>query len=264
MVPVLIALCYDEAMEDKVAVVTGASYGIGESIADALLKQGWKVYGLSRTKPKLNVSQFIWLQCDLSKPEQIESTLKLVTESEIGALVSNAGVIEIEKASAVSQSSYERTFSVNVLAPMLLVNALRDKIQSATIVSISSVSDRIPEAEVALYASSKAANTLYFNSLASELKNAKVYTLLPDYVDTPMQHALSDGNPDFDWSSNLKASDIARMTVDLVSGQRELESGANVIMVTEKLKDDLQSVEKLYGYNTDTKELTRLNPPNVS
>lgn len=110
-----------------------------------------------------------------------------------------------------------------------------------------------------MYVSSKAANTLYFNSLAADLKGAKVFALLPDYVDTPMQHALNDDNPDFDWESNLKASDVAQMTSDLVSGRLNLESGANIIMVTEKLKGDLQSVEKLYGYNTDTKELIRLN-----
>lgn len=132
-------------MEDKVAVVTGASYGIGESITDALLEEGWKVYGLSRSKPKFDNVYFAWLQCDLSKPEQIAAALQSVTEPRIGALVSNAGVIEVGAASTVSQASYERTFSVNVLAPMLLVSTLHSKIQNATIVSISSVSDRIPE-----------------------------------------------------------------------------------------------------------------------
>lgn len=242
----------------KTAVVTGTSYGIGRSIAGSLLKDGWKVYGLSRSQPEMTNEQFVWLQCDLSQPEQITECLQAVQEPIIDALVSNAGVIEIEKASAVSQTSYEKTFSVNVLAPMLIINALRNKIANATIISISSVSDRIPEASVALYCSSKAANTIYFNALANELKDAKVYTLLPDYVDTPMQHRTNDGNKDFDWSATIKSADVAKLAGDLISGAALVESGGNIIIVTEKLKGDLKSVEKLYGFNTDSSALIKL------
>ncbi len=242
----------------KTAIVTGASYGIGKSIAEVLLNEGWKVYGLSRSKPEFTSQQFVWLQCDLSRTDRIDACLQNIQESTIDLFVSNAGVIESEKASRVSQASYERTFSVNVLAPMLLVGALRSKITRATIISVSSVGDRIPEADAALYCSSKAANTIYFNALAGELKQAKVFTLLPDYVDTPMQHRSNDDNPDFDWSATINTGDIAKFTSDLIAGKHDLESGANIIIVTEKLKDDLKSVEKLYGFNTDTNQLIRL------
>lgn len=242
----------------KIAVVTGTSYGIGESITELLLEKGWKVYGLSRSKPTFIHNHFVWLQCDLSQHEQIAQCLQTIQEPVLDLFVSNAGVIYSEKSSAVSKSSYEKTFSVNVLAPMLIINALRDKIGNATIVSISSVSDRIPEADMALYCSSKAANTIYFDTLAEEFKNSKVYTLLPDYVDTPMQHRGNDTNNDFDWSACIDAKDIAKLTAGLIEGNPAVESGANIIVVTEKLRDDLKSVEKLYGFNTDTNELRRL------
>lgn len=242
----------------KTAVITGASYGIGQAITEYLLKNNWKVYGVSRTKPPFDNPKFVWIKCDLSKPEKIAKSLEAVTEPQLDALISNAGVIEIEMATAVTKESYDWTFSVNVLAPMLLVAALRNKIQTATIISVSSVSDRFPDAEVALYSSSKAANTLYFNSLAKELLDAKVYTLLPDYVDTPMQHRTNDDNPNFDWSATLTMDDVAQFTGDLLSGKTSVESGANIIMVTEALKEDLERAEILYGYNTDTRELTKL------
>lgn len=243
----------------KTAIVTGASHGIGKSISETLLRDGWKVYGLSRSRPSMAGEQFIWLKCDLSRPEQIAECLQKIDESTIDVLVSNAGVIEIEKASAVNEISYEKIFSVNVLAPMLVVNALRTKITRATIISVSSISDRIPEADVALYCSSKAANTIYFNALADELKDAKVYTLLPDYVDTPMQHRSNDDNKNFDWSATIKSDDVAKLARALISGAVSVESGSNIIIVTEKLKEDLKSVEILYGFNTDTDELTRLS-----
>lgn len=138
---------------------------------------------------------------------------------------------------------------------MLVVSTLRKKIDNAVIISISSIADRIPEPDVALYCSSKAANTLYFNSLASELTHAKAFTLLPDYVDTPMQHRSNDNNKAFDWSATIKSDDVAKLTSDLISGTVLVESGSNIIIVTEKLKQDLNSVEKLYGYNTDANKL---------
>ena len=234
------------------AVVTGTSYGIGKSITNALLRQSWKVYGLSRSKPDFEHINFVWLQCDLSVPTQIKTCLANIPEPTIDALVSNAGTIAIEMASNVTEKSYADTFSVNVLAPMLLVHELTNKISKATIISISSVSDRMPEADIALYCSSKAANTSYFNSLAHELKDAKVFAILPDYVDTPMLHGTMDSDTSFDWAKTIKSDDIAALCTDLIDGKRTLGSGSNVIIVTEALKGDLQSVQKLYSFNTDT------------
>ncbi len=242
----------------KTAVVTGASYGIGKSITEGLLKDGYKVYGLSRSKPEFTEAAFLWLQCDLSRHQEIAKSLRAIQEPTVDVLVSNAGVIDIQNASAVSQASYEKTFSVNVLAPMLVVNALHDKISKAIIISISSVSDRFPAAGVALYCSSKAAITSYFGSLADELKDAKVYSLLPDYTDTPMQHRTNDNNKDFDWSMTLSPDNIAKFAAEAISGKLVLESGANVIIVNDKLKEDLENPEKLYGFNTDTHELVKL------
>lgn len=243
----------------KTAVVTGASYGIGEAIAKELLDGGWKVYCVSRSAPKLIDGRLTWIKCDLSRSEQIANCLSEIKEASLDVLVSNAGVIEFEAASLVTKASYDKTFAVNVLAPMLIVSALRDKIQKATVVSVSSVADRFPESEVALYSSSKAANTVYFDALADNLKQARVYTLLPDYTDTPMQHSMNDNNPDFDWSTTIKPEDIAVFTTRLINGELSVESGANIIIVTEKLKEDLKNIEKLYGFNTDTNELAALS-----
>ncbi|MDB5178345.1 MAG: putative oxidoreductase [Patescibacteria group bacterium] len=242
----------------KTAVVTGASYGIGKAATDVLLQRGWKVYGLSRSQSAISNNHFVWLQCDLSKSDHIEKSLKAISEPTLDALISNAGVVLDEAASDVALASYEQTFSVNVLAPMLIVAALRDKISHATIISVSSVSDRLPEARFALYCSSKAANTLYFNALARELQDANVYTLLPDYVDTPMLRDTPPSAKDFDWDVIIQPPDIARLCGDLISGRIAVESGANIIIVTEALKESLTSVEKLYGFNTDTHTLTKL------
>lgn len=240
------------------ALVTGTSYGIGEAIASKLLSEGWKVYGLSRSKGSLENENFTWLKCDLSKPDEISEAVKNIHEPSVDALISNAGVIEVENATAVSDASFQRTFSVNVLAPMLLVNHIKEKIKAASIISISSVADRLPESSIALYCSSKAANTSFFNALADELKDAKVVTILPDYVNTPMLHSTMDTDSTFDWSCTIKPDDIAQLCHDLLHSKRTVPSGSNIIVVTNALLDDLKSVETLYSFNTDTNELGRL------
>ncbi len=245
----------------KTAVITGASYGMGQAITQALLDEGWKVYGLSRSQPELTDDHFAWLRCDLSQQDQIEKCLTAIGEPVIDAFVSNAGVLALERATAVTPVSYNHTFSVNVLAPMLIVAALRDKIQHATIISVSSDSDRYADADYALYCASKAANTLYFDSLAQELKDAKVYVLLPDYVDTQMLREAIGDDKTFDWSATVRPSDVARLATDLLAGNVTAESGANIIVATEALKGAFEDDEKLYGYNTDTKALVPLVLP---
>lgn len=227
----------------KFAVVTGASKGIGEAVTRRLLKTGYKVYGVARSLPPVEHPNFVWIQCDLSVPHQIPAALSQIGTLSLDVVVSNAGVAYSEPATQVTVESYHRTFSVNVLAPMLIMNALTDKIRQATIVSVSSDSDRFPDADLALYCSSKAANTLYFDSLAKALPEANVYTLLPDYVDTPMLRNLESA--EFDWNQTLQPKDIAQLVDDLAAKRLQPESGANIIVVTESMKGALQTAEKL-------------------
>lgn len=240
----------------KTALVTGVSSGIGETITSQLLDCGWKVYGISRSQPNHQRDNFHWLECDLADVDAITRSIANVTEAELDLLVSNAGVAFKESATAVTADSYHGMFTVNVLAPMLLVSVLREKLDSSTIISISSVSDRLIEGNFALYCSSKAANTRFFEAVADALPNAKVITLLPDYVDTPMLRDLED--PDFDWLGSLRADDVAKLAIDLALGTVAIDSGSNIIVVNNNLQEDLKPREKLYGFNVDTGELTKI------
>lgn len=241
----------------KIAIITGVSSGIGQEVAKRLLAMGWKVYGLSRRDPSIQNDAFVWIECDLAQADAIYKSLQLVIEPNIDLLVSNAGVAFEELATAANKDSYEKMFTVNVLAPILVVNSLRSKLAKAVIITVSSVSDRLVDKDFALYCSSKAANTRYFESLADELKDTKVYGLLPDYVDTPMLRELQEGR-DFDWDGTIKMGDLANFAVELTLGKHDLESGSNIIVVTNGLIEDLENQEKLYGFNTDTQELKKL------
>lgn len=241
----------------KIAIITGVSSGIGQEVAKRLLAMDWKVYGLSRRGPDIQNDAFVWIKCDLAQADAIHKSLQSVIEPSVDLLVSNAGIAFEEPATAANKDSYEKMFTVNVLAPMLVVNPLRSKLAKAVIITVSSVSDRLVDKDFALYCSSKAANTRYFESLADELKDAKVYGLLPDYVDTPMLRELQEGR-DFDWEGTIKVDTLANFTVELTLGKYDLASGSNIIVVTNSLIEDLENREKLYGFNTDTQELKKL------
>ncbi len=240
----------------KVAVVTGASSGVGKALAENLIADGWKVYGVSRTDPGFTNEHFVWRKCDLARPSDIPKKL-IVEEPTIDLLVSNAGVAFTQPAADVSVESYAEMYDVNVRAPMLVVALLRDRIKGATVITISSVSDRLAGEGYALYCSSKAANTRYFETLALELEDATVISLSPDYIDTPMLRKLQEGQ-DFDWGQALKSKEIAELVRDLESGKTNVESGSTVIVVNDQMIEDLQSAEKLYGYNVSNGILTRL------
>ena len=241
----------------KVAVVTGASSGIGEGVIKSLLNDDWKVYGVSRSKPNLDGEGFFWLKCDLSKSLEIRDAFARISEPAVDLLISNAGVAFEEPATEVTVESFNRMYTVNVLAPMIIVASLKQKLFKSTIISISSVSDRFVEKDFVLYGSSKAANTRYFDTLASELPDARVYALLPDYVDTPMLRKSQEGT-DFDWSKTLTVQDLVALMMDLESGKHIVDSGSNIIVVNERMKEDLLPTEKLFGYNADTGELSQL------
>ena len=72
-----------------------------------------------------------------------------------------------------------------------------------------------------------------------------------------MLHELETGH-DFDWEGTIKVNDIAKLILELTENKYKLESGSNIIVVTNKLTQDLKSREKLFGFNTDTGKMNRL------
>ena len=141
---------------NKVAVITGTSGGIGEEIASQLAKKGWELIFLNRSKAKTepviqrlqkespNVKVTLY-PVDLAKPGKIEAAVESVKQSysAVHALINNAGVL-FDKA-VVSESGNDLHFQVNVIAPYLLMQLLRDLLKAgagqqgqATVVNVSS------------------------------------------------------------------------------------------------------------------------------
>jgi len=241
----------------KVAVVTGSSYGLGKSISEMLLKDDYKVYGVSRTEPKIQDTNFIWIKADLLNDESFKLIYSSISEDKIDLLINNAGTHIFELTEEVTRKNFSATINLNFIAPVFLVKALFSKLSNGLIINISSTSDRFAEKGGASYSASKAALQMYFDVLAIENENIKVVHLLPDFIDTPLQHKISD-KTGFDWNLCTTSEENAEFIKDVINGKYQIESGSRTFVLNNETADDASDPEKLYYYNVDTKEFKKL------
>ena len=187
-------------LKNKVAVVTGASKGIGASIAKHFAAEGAKVVvnyasskeGADRVVKDItdNGGEAISVQADVSKEADVtrlfEETKKAFGTLDI--LVNNAvfqRYLPIEQASV---EAFHQHFNVNVLGPILTIQAslklFSDK--GGNIINISSGASKMPMAGVSLYSATKAALDALTISLSKELgaKNIRINSILPGATET--------------------------------------------------------------------------------
>ena len=178
----------------KVAVVTGCSYGLGYDIADRLIDEGYFVYGLSRTKPSINLfafpDTFQWIECDITKSKQVEEAFKRIG-TYIDVLVNNAGVYQWGLfRDDFSFESIDRIIDLNVKGTMYVTKAAQKyMVRGSHIFFINSVAGLYEIKNEAIYAASKHALTAFAGILGEELRNdqIKVTSIHPGGIDTPMQ-----------------------------------------------------------------------------
>jgi len=135
----------------KVAMVTGASSGIGKAIVQQLLKDGWIVYGAARRVEKMADNEAMGakvLSLDVTDDASMTTAVQtlLSTEGQIDALVNNAGYGSYGALEDVPLQEAKRQFDVNVFGLMRLTQLVLPSMRSAksgTIVNISSMGGRI-------------------------------------------------------------------------------------------------------------------------
>ena len=237
--------------KQKIVVVTGASYGLGKSLSGRFLLNGYKVYGISRTNPNINDNNFIWVNVDLLKSESFELIKNSISESKIDILINNAGVVFAEKSLDFTEETFNKTFGINLIAPIKLTSLLKQKLQGGVVVNISSTSDRFAEDGLGMYCSSKVAIDIYFDSVAIENKDIKVLTILPVYVDTPMLKDIA-AKLGFTTDDAVDPLKVAEAIEKIITDQK-LESGSRIMILTNKSMN-----ERLYYYNIDTKEFKKV------
>jgi len=193
--------------EREVAVVTGASSGIGRQVACDLAERGAVVVGLARRESLLGeLVDYLRVRspdsdtivCDVSDSVSFRACLADVERrlGHIDVLVNNAGVYERTPVSAAAYDAYERVMRTNFSAAVVGTSAVMPGMLArghGIIVNVSSDSARVPEANEGAYAASKAALSAFSESAALEVatRGVHIHVLYPAWVPTAM--GLGDG-----------------------------------------------------------------------
>ncbi len=194
-------------LNGKVAVVTGASKGIGAAIAQQLAADGVAVvvnYANSPEQAEAVVAKIKAgggkakaVRADVSKPAEAKQLVDAaVSESgRVDILVNNAGVYEFAPLAEISEEHYNRIFDLNVKGLLFATQAAANAFDGhgGTIINISSLVSQMPVPNATVYSATMAAVDSFTRTLAAELGPRKILvnSVLPGPIETEGTHALA-------------------------------------------------------------------------
>jgi 3-oxoacyl-[acyl-carrier protein] reductase len=195
-------------VEGRVALVTGASQGIGRACGIELARAGAKVALCARNVEKLqavaeeiaaNGGESEPFKVDVANEEEIKTGVKatLARFGKIDILVNNAGITRDQLVMRMKRSDWDEVINTNLTGPFLLVQAVIGsmlKQRWGRIINITSIFGQIGQAGQANYASSKAGLIGLTMAVAREVasRNITVNAVAPGWIETAMTTALSD------------------------------------------------------------------------
>jgi NAD(P)-dependent dehydrogenase (short-subunit alcohol dehydrogenase family) len=173
----------------KVAIVTGASSGIGRATAEALARAGFTVFGTSRRTASDGPNQVTMLTCDVTDDALVTSLISTVLSrtGRIDVLVNNAGIGLLGGAEESSIRQVQALFDVNLFGAMRMTNAVLPAMRKrggGRIINIGSVLGLIPAPYLAHYSATKHALEGYSESLDHETRafNVRISLIEPAYT----------------------------------------------------------------------------------
>ena len=194
--------------EGRVALVTGASRGIGEAIARRLASEGAVLLAASRSAPALErvVAEISSaggrarvIALDVSDPSSIEAAMKSALEEhgQIDVLVNNAGIAEDNLILRMSREAWDRVLLTNLTGAFLLIQAVvKGMVRSryGRIVNVTSVVGLMGNAGQANYAAAKAGLVGLTRSVARELgsRNITCNAVAPGFIATAMTDRMTE------------------------------------------------------------------------
>ncbi len=239
-------------LSGKVAVVTGASKGIGAALAKQLGAEGASVvvnYASSRAGADKVVSEIrakggkaIAVQADVAEGADVQ---RLFAETKdtfggVDILVNNAGVFAFQPLEQVTAKEFHRQFNINVLGTLLATQEASKHFgpKGGSVINLSSVVSDNPMANAAVYAATKGAVDTITIALSRELgaRNIRVNAIAPGAIETEGFRDLSEPGGDFE--KHIVATtplgrlgqpeDVARVAVFLASDESAWLTGERI------------------------------------
>jgi len=196
------------SLKDKVALVTGASQGIGWDIAQALVVAGAKVAVAARTEEKLALlvgeleaagGEAIAVKMDVADAEQVKAAFKQVIDKfgRLDILVNNAAITRDGLAVRMKADDWDAVIRTNLTGAHLCIQQALGTMMRARagrIINVSSVVAQMGNAGQANYVAAKAGLIGLTKAIAMEIasRNITVNAVAPGFIETPMTDVLSD------------------------------------------------------------------------
>jgi len=209
----------------KTVLITGGSRGIGKATADLCLQNGHAVIVTARKQADLDTAKREWeakgfasdniqaVIADMNDPEAIKSLPSRLELPEGGlfGLVNNASYQVLKDAVAFSEQELQQSLQVNILSPILLIQAFYPYLKKArgSIVHVGSVSDRKRDRHYSVYGGSKAFMTAFVGHAAQEMgpDGVRINVVSPGATDTPLMRSMTEaGNWDLQEIEQFKKS----------------------------------------------------------
>jgi NADP-dependent 3-hydroxy acid dehydrogenase YdfG len=254
---------YDTAMQDKVIVITGASSGIGEQLAAAVVERGARVVLAARREAELSAiagrlgSSALAVVTDVTQRSSVDQLRDRALDrfSQIDVWVSNAGRGITRSVTQLTDADFDDMMTTNVKSVLYGIQAViphfRDR-RRGHLITVSSMLGRISMAPIrSAYSAAKAAANSLMTSLRLELRSEypdiHVSTVMPGVVATAFGANALHGGPD---SRNLPnaqpVAEVARAIADLIERPRaELYTRPELAKLAERYfaADDVATIE---------------------
>ena len=227
----------------KIALVTGASTGLGESISIKLALKGFKVVLASRNEKKLNCLKNVISEkggnsqviiTDVSNEEDVKKLYSTIDVDKIDVVVNNAGLGVFNKIQDISIDEWDNQLNTNLRGSFLItkhVSRSMIKRKAGKLVFINSVAGINAYPYSSAYVASKFGLRGFTSSLREELRehNIKVISVHPGAIDTPFWNNV---NVDFPKTEMLKSDDVADTIIHAILSPNNLVQEEIVIRRT--------------------------------
>lgn len=196
-------------LENKVAIITGATSGMGLQTAKRYLQEGAKVVLTGRSQEKLDAlkgelqGDYLLVKAEASSISDSEELIKTTVDTfgKIDILFLNAGIFRVETIDGLTEELFDEVYNINVRGPLFTVKAAYNELnEGASIIFNTSVTNVKGFGGMSAYASSKAALRSLTRTLAAEFgpKGIRVNAISPGPIDTPIygKHNVPQENID--------------------------------------------------------------------